>query len=457
MLFEKIKSPGLAHNSYLIGDGGEAAVIDPRRDVQAYLEAAEAEDYAIKYVFETHRNEDYLTGSRPLKEMTGAEIWHADAMLDYSYGQPLQDGQEFKIGRLKLEGMLTPGHTPGSFSFLLYGYEGEPWMVFTGDVLFAGDVGRVDFLGEENLEKMAGKLYDSIHEKILPLGDEVILCPAHGAGSVCASAIADREWTTIGIEKNLNPHLQYESRDEFIEEVGKMLEYPPYMKKMEEVNLQGAAPVTEYKKPPALSVEEFMEEMEKEDAVVIDTRSEVSFAGAHIPGSLSIWKDNVPAFAGWFVPADSPVLLVSEDGYPREEVKHLFRTGFDDIRGYLAGGLVRWHMAARKSKTINTVRVEELCEIIDYDKEDYFILDVRSHEEVEGEGEIAEAVNIHLTQLLKDDNISKLPENKQIYIFCGSGLRSMTAASLLKKEGFDNLSVVLGGIIGWNSSTCPIK
>ena len=452
MLFEKIKSPGLAHNSYLIGDGGEAVVIDPRRDIDVYLDKAVEAGYSIEYVFETHRNEDYIIGSMELKQKTGATIYHADEHLDYEYGQPMQEGQEIEFGRLVIEGLHTPGHTPGSFSYVLYGYEGEPWMVFTGDVIFAGDVGRVDFLGEDKLEHTAEALYNSIYNKILPLGDEVILCPAHGAGSVCASAIADREWTTIGIEKQLNLHLQYESKEEFIEEVGEMLEYPPYFEKMEACNLVRGTMLSEKEKPPALSVDEFAGEMD-DGAVVIDTRTEVSYAGAHIPCSISIWKDNVPSFVGWFVPVDSPVLLVSDDGYPEEEINHLYRTGYDDIRGYLGGGMVGWHMAARKSETIDTVRVEELCQIID-SSEDYFILDVRSEDEVEDEGEIQDAVNIHLTQL--NENLQELPEDREIYIFCGSGLRSMTAASLLKNEGFGNVNVVLGGLIGWSSTTCPI-
>ncbi|MFP4199615.1 MAG: MBL fold metallo-hydrolase, partial [Halanaerobium sp.] len=167
MLFEKIKSPGLAHISYLIGDEGEAVLIDPRRDIDVYLEKAVEEGYKITKVFETHRNEDYIIGSNELKVKTGAEIWHADQMLDYQYGEPVQDGQEFKVGNLKIKALHTPGHTPGSMSYVLYGYEGEPWMVFTGDALFAGDVGRIDFLGEENLEKTGSWLYDSIFNKIL--------------------------------------------------------------------------------------------------------------------------------------------------------------------------------------------------------------------------------------------------------------------------------------------------
>ena len=454
MLFEKIKSPGLAHISYLIGDGSEAVVIDPRRDIDIYLEKAVEAGYKITKVFETHRNEDYIIGSTELKEKTGAEIWHADEMHDYQYGQPVQEGQEFTVGSLKMEVLHTPGHTPGSMSYVLYGYEGEPWMVFTGDALFAGDVGRIDFLGEENLEKTGSWLYDSIFNKILPLGDEVILCPAHGAGSVCASAIAEREWTTVGIERKLNPKLQVENREEFIELVGEMLEYPPYFENMEQSNLTGLELLAHYQKPAALSPDEFAEHMEHDDTYIIDVRMEASYASAHVPGSISIPLQNLPSFVGWFIPVGAKILLVTEGEYPEEAIKHLYRTGYDNILGYLSEGIISWHMAGKKSDSINTVTVDKLCTLLDTEPEDRFILDIRSEDEVEAEGEIQDAVNIHLTQL--PEHYDQLPQSKPIYIFCGSGLRSMTAASLMQQEGFDNQRVVLGGLVGWHSTTCPV-
>ncbi len=454
MLFEKIKSPGIAHISYLIGDGNEAIVVDPRRDIDIYLEKAVEEGYKITKIFETHRNEDYIIGSTELKAKTGAEVWHADEMLDYEYGKPVEDGQEFKVGRLKFEAMHTPGHTPGSMSYILYGYEGTPWMVFTGDALFAGDVGRIDFLGEENLEKTGSWLYDSIFNKILPLGDEVILCPAHGAGSVCASAISDREWTTIGIERKLNPKLQVDSKEEFIELHGEMLEYPPYFENMEASNLTGGDPLANYEKPAALSPGEFAEAMAADDTYVIDVRMEVSYASAHVPGSISIPLQNLPSFVGWFIPVGANILLVTEGEYPEEAIKHLYRTGYDNIKGYLSGGIISWHMAGKKSASVNTVTVDKLCTLLDTEPEDRFILDIRSEDEVESEGEIQDAEHVHLTQL--PEHYDELPEDIPVYIFCGSGLRSMTAASLLQNEGFINQRVVLGGLIAWNSTTCPI-
>ena len=454
MLFEKIKSPGLAHISYLIGDNNKAVVIDPRRDIDIYLEKAVEKGYKITKILETHRNEDYIIGSTELKAKTGAEIWHADQMLDYQYGKPVQDGQEFKIGNLKIEAIHTPGHTPGSMTYILYGYEGEPWMVFTGDVLFAGDVGRIDFLGEKNLEKTGSWLYDSIFNKILPLGDEVILCPAHGAGSVCASAIAERELTTVGIERKLNPKLQVENKEEFIELVGEMLEYPPYFENMEESNLTGRERLANYEKPTALSAAEFTKFMEGDNTYIIDVRTEAAYASAHIPGSISIPLKNLPSFVGWFIPVGAKILLVTEGGYPEEAIKHLYRTGYDNILGYLNKGIISWHMAGKKSESINTVTVDKLCTLLDTEPEERFILDIRAEEEIEEEGEIKDAVNIHLTQL--PEHYNELPQTKPIYIFCGSGLRSMTAASLMQNQGFINQRVVLGGLVAWNSTSCPI-
>ncbi len=454
MLFEKIKSPGLAHISYLIGDKNEAVVIDPRRDIDIYLEKAVESGYKITKIFETHRNEDYIIGSIELKNKTGAEIWHADQMLDYQYGNSVQDGQKFKIGSLELEAMHTPGHTPGSMTYVLYGYEGDPWMVFTGDALFAGDVGRIDFLGEENLEKTGSWLYDSIFNKILPLGDEVILCPAHGAGSVCASAIAERELTTVGIERKLNPKLQVENKEEFIKLVGKMLEYPPYFKNMEKSNLTGRELLANYEKPAALSTAEFAKAMDNDDTFIIDLRMEVSYATAHLPGSISIPVQNLPSFVGWFIPTGAKILLVTEGGYPKEAIRHLYRTGYDNILGYLSGGIIKWHMAGKKSESVKTVTVDKLCKLLDTEPDERFILDIRSEDEIETEGEIQDAENIHLTQL--PEHYAELPKDKPLYIFCGSGLRSMTAASLLKNAGFVNQRVVLGGLIAWNSTTCPI-
>ncbi|MEN6318865.1 MAG: MBL fold metallo-hydrolase [Syntrophaceae bacterium] len=450
MLFKRFESEGIAHYSYLIGDGREAAVIDPRLDCDIYVEEACRGGYHIQYILETHRQEDFVLGSAALDLRTGAQIWHADSQLDYWYGSVVKDGQIWKIGRLKLEAIHSPGHTPGSMSYLLYDPDGLPWMVFTGDALFAGDVGRVDFLGMDKAPEMAGHLYDTLFNKLLPLGDGVIVCPAHGPGSVCASDIGERMWTTIGLERLSNPKLQATDRDEFIAVTAKKLEYPPYFRLMEKINLEGASFCETL--PVPLTLHEFTEMMP--DAIVLDTRTELAFSSSHIPNSLSIWATGLPSFAGWFLPSDKPILLVNESNDPDQVTRYLLRLGYSNIAGFLSGGMLAWHMAGRETSSIKTVAVQSLCSILDQGDQSW-ILDVRSDDELEHAGTVTGAHHIHLTQL--PNRMDEVPRDQTVFIFCGSGLRSMIAASLLKREGWNNLVVVLGGLAGWRSVSCPVR
>lgn len=451
MIFERIESKGLAHYSYLIGDDGEAIVIDPRRDCNIYLEMASKKGLRISNILETHRNEDYVICSLELADRTNAEIWHADSQLNYQYGNPVENRQTWKIGGLKLEAIHTPGHTLGHMSYLLYDQTGEPWIVFTGDSLFAGDVGRVDLMGMDHAEEMTDKLYDTIFNKLLPLGDEVIVCPAHGSGSVCGSSIADRVWTTIGIERQRNPKLQYSNRNEFIEKIAKKLERPPYFREMERLNLEGPPILGNLPVPTPLSPDEFKEKAKK--ATVLDTRMELGFNSAHVPGALSIWIDGLPNFAGWFLSYEEPILLVNETNDPTQATRYLTRIGSDNLAGYLSGGMLSWHTAGKTSNSIETITVHELCHLLDEGKPAW-ILDVRNDEEVEKE-KIPDAHHIHITQL--PNNLNKIPKNQTINIFCGSGLRSTIATSFLKQRGWEDIKVVLGGTAGWKSKTCPIE
>ncbi len=453
MLFERIESQGLAHYSYIIGDQGKAVVIDPRRDVDIYVEMATRQGMHIAHVLETHRNEDYLIGSLELAARTGAQTWHADSMLDYEYGQPVQDGQTWQVGRLKVQAIHSPGHTLGSMSYLLHDPDGAPWVLFTGDALFAGEVGRVDFLGMDRAEEMAGHLYDTLFTKFLPLGDHVIVCPAHGSGSVCGSAIAERVWTTIGLERRHNPKLQFTERAEFVANVAQELEKAPYFRHMERLNLSGPPLLCSLPDPTPLTPAAFAEQAEAEDVVVLDTRMELGFSTAHVPGALSIWMGGVASFAGWFLPKDAPILLVHETDDPSEPVRILTRIGYDNILGYLSGGMLAWHTSGRESASIQTVTVQSLCHHLDAGQEPW-ILDVRSAEEVAA-NPVPDAHHIHLTQLSQWED--EIPQERPVYIFCGSGLRSMIAASLLKQRGFQNVIVVLGGISGWSSTTCPLE
>jgi len=452
MLFERIESTGLAHYSYLIGDKKEAAVIDPRRDCDVYIDKASRAGYRIAYILETHRNEDYVIGSLELAARTGAQIWHADEQLAYKYGEPAEDGQAWKVGRLRIEALHTPGHTPGMMSYLLHDPDGTPWIVFTGDALFAGDVGRVDLMGMERAEEMAGLLYDSLFEVLLPLGDEVIVCPAHGSGSVCGSEIAERLWTTIGLERRHNPVLQHTDRDAFIAHVAKELERPPYFRRMEAWNVEGPPLLGTLPVPTPLSADAF-DEM-RDASFVLDTRMELAFCTAHVGQALSIWENGLSSFAGWFLPYDRPLLLVNESDDPLPVVRKLIRVGYDNLGGYLSGGMLSWHTAGLESASIETITVHRLCKALDTRQEPW-ILDVRSDEELAEEGKIPGAQHIHITQLPR--HLDQVPRSEHVTVFCGSGMRSTIAASLLQGTGWPQVTVVLGGLAAWDSAACPIE
>ena len=452
MLFERVESKGLAHYSYVVADGTQAVVIDPRRDCDIYVNRAAQEGFRIAHILETHRNEDYVIGSVELAAKTGAEIWHADWELPYECGQAVEDGQKWQVGRLRIEAIHTPGHTPGSMSYLLHDPDGFPWVVFTGDALFAGDVGRTDLVDVNRKDEMAGLLYDSLFDRLLPLGDHVIVCPGHGSGSVCGAAIAERVWTTIGLEKRYNAKLQLTDRDEFITQTARVLERPPYFRRMEEWNLAGAPLLGGVPVVPPLSPGEF--NRMAGDGQILDTRLELGFSAAHVPGAVSIWLGGVPSFAGWFLNTEQPLLLVNETSNSDEAMRHLLRIGFDDVAGSLADGMMAWHRSGRRSIATKTVVVQELCVLLD-EHEKVWILDVRGIEELESDGAIDGAHHIHVTQL--PERMDEVPKDRSVYVFCGSGLRAMTAASLLQRAGWDDVTVVLGGLAGWSSITCPIR
>ncbi|MFP4384638.1 MAG: MBL fold metallo-hydrolase [Spirochaetia bacterium] len=451
MFFRRFEDTGLSHYSYMIGDGGQAAAIDPRLDTAVYLETAQAEEVKITVVFETHRNEDYLVGSVELADQTGAEVWHADRQADYRYGKPADPGQEWTIGEYTLRAIDTPGHTPGSVSYLLLTGSGHPYILFSGDTLFAGSAGRTDLINEEKAAEFAGQLHESIFSKILPLGEGVIVCPAHGAGSSCGSSISSREWTTLGIEKQENPVLQDRDRSNFIKQAGKVHPKPQYFSKMEILNLEGPRIPRDMPRFIPLSAAETEEK--SRTTTVLDIRSETSFGAAHIPGSLFIAESSVASYAGWFMDPDDPFIIVA-DGNPAHTRLTLLRMGFFRGKGYLAGGMHSWFTAGKQSSSINMVIVENFCRKID-EGDELWILDVRSREELESDGEIPGAVNIPIKEFTKRSG--EIPKGKNIHIFCGSGLRSTTAASLLKRQGHERLSVILGGFSGWNSVRCPIK
>lgn len=381
MILVPIKSEGLAHISYFLGKGSEAAVIDPRRDCQVYLDLAQQHEMSIGYIFETHRNEDYVIGSMELANLTDAQILHGHA-TPFLYGNKVHDGDRFDLGGMELRAIETPGHTVDSITYALSDRPGEdPVALFTGDTILVGDVGRTDLYGQGETARMAGLLFDSIFGRLLPLGDEVIVFPAHGEGTICGGHVSDRETTTLGIERAHDPALQNTTQERFV--AYKVAEHhytPPYFRRTEEYNLKGPPLLGRLPAPSALNVDTFREQMEA-GAIVIDTRMPADFGGAHIPGSYSIWLAGLPNFAGWVLPYDQPLLLVGKDYAEAEQaVRYLVRLGYDWVVGYLRGGAMEWFDAAQPTRHLELLTVQELRERL-LGRGGTLVLDVRSDAE----------------------------------------------------------------------------
>lgn len=453
MIVRRIRSEVVAHLSYLIGSDYEALVVDPRRDPYTYVDIAKQEHLNIEYVFETHRNEDYVIGSRELASLTGAEIYHGPWPA-FRYGKTLTDGQEFKVGNLKVVAIHTPGHTPGCMSYAVWDLESgeETVMVCTGDALFVNDVGRTDFAGPAKKREWSEHLYNSIFNKILPLGDHVILCPAHGAGSVCGAGIAEREWSTLGLERLMNPVLQ-KSKEDFIEyKISEHHEYAPYFGMMERLNVEGAPFIGYGPNPPALKPKEFKEKIEQ-GAVIADFRPAPSFGAGHIKGAYSIALER-SGLAGWVLPYDTPILLVLQHKEHLDRVAtNLARIGYDNLDGHLAPSMVSWYKAALPIERLDLLTVMDLEERLRKDN-GLLVLDVRSRDEwldahIEG--------SLNLYAGLLQQRVVDLPEAERIAVICESGTRSSFACSILLRAGRKNISNVLGGMGAWKVANYPVS
>ncbi len=454
MFLKKVKSEGIAHLSYMLGDGAEAVVIDPRRDCEVYADIAARQGARITRIFETHRNEDFVVGSQDLARRTGATIHHGKA-LDFSYGEDVFEGDSFVLGDLQLKILETPGHTLESISIVVTDkkYSINAVAVFTGDTLFVGDVGRTDFYPNRARE-VAGALYDSIFDKLIPLGDQTILCPAHGSGSVCGGGLASREFSTIGHERLNNPALQKTDREQFIAfKVNEHHYKPPYFKKMEEYNQYGAPSIFGLPQPAPMSADD-VEKAQKNGAVMVDLRSPEAYAGAFIPGSLAIPLEMIPAYAGYLLDYESDIILVPES---REQihtaVQYLIRIGYDRILGYLKGGMHSWEVSGRQYDRIGAVHAAVLDRRIK-DGEDFTLLDVRKISEYD-QGRLAGAVHIFLGEL--QSRVDEIDSDKPVVTFCGSGERAIIAASILKRHGFNAVEDSLGSMKACNNIGCEMN
>ncbi len=452
-VIERFSSTGIAHQSYLLGSDTEAAVIDPRRDWWTYTERAAELGMHIRYVFETHRNEDLVSGSCDLMRETGARVFHGDA-LDFEYGETVNDGDEFSLGKLKVRGLATPGHTPESFSYAVIHPEAgeEAVAVFTGDAMFVGEVGRTDFYPDRARE-LATALYRSIHEQILPLGKGVMLYPAHGAGSACGNSISERNDSTLGLEKVQNPILSLPEEEFVAHKLSEKLPVPHYFRLMEKYNLSGPPPMPGFPRPRPLTAAQAREAME-EGAFVVDVRSPAAFGGAHIPDALSIWRDGVASFAGWMLPPGEAkiVLVADEDEVLEEVVLSLIRLGYDDIVGYLDLGMEAWASAGFELESSGLISASRLLEMMEEGAVE--VLDVRRRDERE-EGYVPGSRWI-FTGLLPD-RLDEIPRGVPVAIVCNVGNRASLVASVLARSGFEEVYNVLGSMRSWNTHGYPLE
>ena len=442
MYFKKIETKGLAHYSYLIGDGSDLAVIDPMRDVHVYMREARNEGMRIRHIFETHRNEDFISGSVELAAKTGATIYasgHED--LGRTYGEDIRDGFRLDIGKISIRAIHTPGHTLGHMSYAVH-EEGqqEAYLVFTGDSLFMGDVGRTDFYGEDNLLKMTELQYDSVFGKLFALGDHVVVCPAHGAGSACGESMDERPYSTIGYERAANKRLQFDTKEAFVDSFARMRIKPQYFEVMEVLNVTGADFVGDDVVLGALTADEVAEM--KEDVLVLDVRVKEGFIGGHIPGSIFLHKDNLTSFLGALYPTDVKMAFVIDGkaGEMEEIYWSCRRIGFDNILGYLPEGIEKWQEKGHEVDRLETISAKGY---MDMPKDGGFtLLDIRDSYEVEPEDPDDNRIHIPLKAL--HEGLGRLDREKKIYVLCSSGNRATTAAAYLKTKGYDAV-VITGG------------
>ncbi len=447
MLIKQIYTGCISEAAYFVESDGEAVVIDPLRDTDAYLQLAKENNAEIKYIFETHFHADFVSGHLDLSAKTGAPIVYGpDTKANFSF-HLAKDGEIFKVGKITIEAVHTPGHTLESTCYLLRDETGKPHCLFTGDTLFVGDVGRPDLSsGNLSSEELASIMYDSLQSKILTLPDDVIVYPAHGAGSSCGKNISSETTSTIGKERESNYALTAKTKEEFVKAVTEDLsEAPVYFAINAKINKEGYSNLDEVKSRAltALSVDEFKAKMEK-GSIVLDTRKADEFTNGFIPGSVFIGLEG--RFAEWaasLLSFDEAIILVTDPGMEEETVVRLSRVGLDNVEGYLQGGFEAWKNAAEAVDLIINVEADELAMDLPFD-ENLLVLDVRKPTEF-ADGHVTKALNIPLAEMTDVAQIADFEDDQNIYVHCAGGYRSVIASSLLKRQGYHNLRNVLGG------------
>jgi hydroxyacylglutathione hydrolase len=467
MKIEQIYTGCLAEAAYYIESDGEAAIIDPLREVEPYLKRAAKDGAKIKYIFETHFHADFVSGHIDLAEKSGAAIVYGPTAVTSFPSHIAEDKEQFQIGKLTITTLHTPGHTPESTTYLLTDENGKPYCIFTGDTLFIGDVGRPDLAqkGTLTMEDMAATLYDSLHDKILTLPDDVLVYPAHGAGSACGKHMSKETFDTLGHQKEVNYALKASSKEQFVKEVTDGILPPPqYFAKNAAMNKNGYEPFDDvYDKGfTGLDANELELTANQTGAVVLDTRDPQVFASGFIPSSVNIGLNG--QFAPWvgalITDLKQPILLVTEPGKEQETITRLSRVGYDSTIGYLDGGIDAWKVAGKELETIDSISAADFADSIISDK-NATVLDVRKPGEYQ-----AEHLEIALARPLDyiNDWTTEIDPKKTYYVHCAGGYRSMIAASILKARGVDKVIDIQGGYAAIKATelertdfACPTK
>lgn len=451
MIIEQIYTGCLSQGAYYLESAGEAAIIDPLREVQPYVEKAERRNAKIKYVFETHFHADFVSGHKDLASKTGAQIVYGPTDMKLGFDAIIaKDGQVFELGDIKIRAIHTPGHTMESTCYLLTDKDGVEHAIFTGDTLFIGDVGRPDLaqkvIATLTQDMLAGHLYDSLRNKIMPLSDELIVYPAHGAGSACGKNMSKETSDTLGNQKKTNYALQEMGKKEFIKEVLSGLTPPPaYFPQNVMMNIQGYDSIDEVlqRGTQALDPDAFEFAANETGAVILDTRASQNFASGFIPNSINIGIDG--SFAVWvgtLIPdLKQNILIIADKGREEEVITRLARVGYDFAIGYLDGGLQAWKAAGKEIDSITSISVEDLANI-KKNEPTAKILDVRKASEFNSE-HIIDAVNAPLDFV--NESMEQVDKHTPTYVHCAGGYRSMIFTSTLRARGYENLIDVKGG------------